>query len=85
MFKQTLKHLGDAARFKVTFFNEEADPTRLNEGCGAEFVQKEVRFPSGLDHQDFETQKCASFDGDADRLIYFFRESGKLVLIDGDK
>jgi len=30
--------------------------------------------------------KCASFDGDADRLVYFFQgEDSKLRIIDGDK
>lgn len=30
--------------------------------------------------------KCVSFDGDADRQIYFFGDhQGKLTVIDGDK
>ena len=31
--------------------------------------------------------RCVSVDGDADRIVYFFKEtdSGKFVLLDGDK
>lgn len=45
------------------------DPTLLNEGCGAEFVHKDVKLPTGV--SDSVCNKAASFDGDADRLIYF--------------
>ena len=44
-------------------------PTKLNEGCGAEFVHKENKIPSEVT-QNTPT-KCAAFDGDADRLMYF--------------
>lgn len=31
-------------------------------------------------------ERCAAFDGDADRLVYFYRDaSNGFVLIDGDK
>lgn len=70
----------------VRFFNDDLEPTKLNEDCGAEFVQKDQHFPTHFNDSSFKEIKCASFDGDADRLIYFFRdESDKLVLIDGDK
>jgi phosphoacetylglucosamine mutase len=63
----------------------------LNNGCGAEFVQKSKKLP-----RNFEENKSdcgvsngyciASFDGDADRLIYsFVDKSGNYHLIDGDK
>jgi phosphomannomutase len=29
--------------------------------------------------------KYASFDGDADRLIYFWKDADKALVIDGDK
>ena len=30
--------------------------------------------------------KCVSVDGDADRIVYFFKDtSGKFILLDGDK
>ena len=29
--------------------------------------------------------RCASIDGDADRLVYFMQPGGKFVLLDGDR
>ena len=42
---------------------------KLNDKCGAEFVHKESALPSEVGPST--ASKCASFDGDADRLIYF--------------
>ena len=56
----------------------------LNHNCGAEFVQKELRFPETFEGQTMV--RCAAFDGDADRVVYFTRTpEGELGLIDGDK
>ena len=41
----------------------------LNELCGAEFVQKERKFPRNFDSISVH-DKCACFDGDADRIVY---------------
>ena len=61
------------------------NPLVLNEGCGAEFVHKEGKLPSQFPDDD-SVMKGASFDGDADRLIYYFiRDDGKIDIIDGDK
>ena len=57
----------------------------LNEGCGAEFVQKERQLPRNFNPATHHGAKFASFDGDADRLVYFFTEDGNLGLIDGDR
>ncbi|KIH63588.1 hypothetical protein ANCDUO_06108 [Ancylostoma duodenale] len=38
--------------------------------CGADYVKIGQTFPANFDDVDV-TAKCASFDGDADRLIYF--------------
>lgn len=58
----------------------------LNEGVGADFVQKEKVVPRGFGSADVGF-RCASLDGDADRLVYFSIElnSNKIVLVDGDK
>lgn len=58
----------------------------LNEGVGADFVQKEKVMPSGFDPSDVGL-RCASFDGDADRLVYFLvqPDSKTIDLVDGDK
>ena len=59
------------------------NPEILNEGCGAEFVHKEVKHPSNIDASSSPV-KAACFDGDADRLIYF-KNGSKPIVIDGDK
>ncbi|KAF4362728.1 hypothetical protein G4B88_018346 [Cannabis sativa] len=59
----------------------------LNEGVGADFVQKEKVVPSGFGSQDVGI-RCASLDGDADRFVYFIvpsKNSDKIELVDGDK
>ncbi|XP_040998417.1 phosphoacetylglucosamine mutase-like [Juglans microcarpa x Juglans regia] len=60
----------------------------LNEGVGADFVQKEKVVPHGFGSQDIGL-RCASLDGDADRLVYFCVPSSKgcsdIELVDGDK
>ncbi|KAJ0261135.1 Phosphoacetylglucosamine mutase [Hirschfeldia incana] len=61
----------------------------LNEGVGADFVQKEKVVPLGFGLKDDVGVRCASFDGDADRLVYFYVSSessgDKIELLDGDK
>ncbi|XP_006358584.1 phosphoacetylglucosamine mutase [Solanum tuberosum] len=59
----------------------------LNEGVGADYVQKEKVAPRGFGPADAGL-RCASLDGDADRLVYFsviLNESNKIELVDGDK
>lgn len=60
----------------------------LNESVGADFVQKEKVVPLGFGLNDVG-MRCASFDGDADRLVYFYIPSNsstdKVELLDGDK
>lgn len=59
----------------------------LNERCGADFVQKEKVVPHGFGPEDVGV-RCASFDGDADRLVYFriiSASNTRIDLVDGDK
>ncbi|XP_026385423.1 phosphoacetylglucosamine mutase-like [Papaver somniferum] len=59
----------------------------LNQGVGADFVQKEKIVPSGFGQIDVG-KRCASLDGDADRFVYFHVLPGsnnKIELVDGDK
>lgn len=57
------------------------DDIKLNYQCGAEYVQKDQKFPC----QPESNVLYASFDGDADRLVFSFLENNKFQLIDGDK
>uniref|UniRef100_A0A0A8XUI9 Phosphoacetylglucosamine mutase n=1 Tax=Arundo donax TaxID=35708 RepID=A0A0A8XUI9_ARUDO len=55
--------------------------------CGADFVQKERVAPHGFSSDDVGV-RCASLDGDADRLVYFrvsSASSNDVNLVDGDK
>ncbi|PIO60952.1 phosphoglucomutase/phosphomannomutase, alpha/beta/alpha domain II, partial [Teladorsagia circumcincta] len=66
----------------IQFRNEDGE---LNHECGADYVKIGQVLPAGFDDVDVRA-KCASFDGDADRLIYF-RATGdgrKATLLDGD-
>ncbi|MCO5558686.1 hypothetical protein L7F22_012272 [Adiantum nelumboides] len=63
----------------------------LNELVGADYVQKEKKFPSGFGHPSELLKRCASLDGDADRIVFFYGkevEGGEAMspqLLDGDK
>ncbi|GAB2273711.1 hypothetical protein Dimus_008492 [Dionaea muscipula] len=59
----------------------------LNEGVGADFVQKEKVVPSSFGSNDVGL-RCASLDGDADRIVYFLvpqHDVNTINLVDGDK
>ena len=58
----------------------------LNEGCGAEHVKTLKTYPVGLEPGPGEL--CCSLDGDADRIMFFYREGGGAEgfrLLDGDR
>ena len=57
---------------------------RLNHNCGADYVEKEQKFPCTMEDID-EGERCCSLDGDADRIVYFTNKDGKLSLLNGDK
>lgn len=60
----------------------------VNEGCGAEFVQKGQLPPCGVSREMDENQLLCSFDGDADRIVFhgfWSSPSSRWILLDGDK
>ena len=58
----------------------------LNEGVGAEHCQKGRLPPAGFSAAADAGLRCASLDGDADRLVYHsFSAAGAWRLLDGDK
>ena len=62
------------------------DKKLLNNECGAEFIHKEVQYPTNYAPYTGPSTKACAFDGDADRLIYFTQgEANKPEIIDGDK
>ncbi|KFQ33771.1 Phosphoacetylglucosamine mutase, partial [Merops nubicus] len=57
---------------------------KLNHLCGADFVKVHQEPPRGIDMKPNE--RCCSFDGDADRIVYYYKDAaGRFHLIDGDK
>ncbi|KAJ1386557.1 Phosphoacetylglucosamine mutase [Sesbania bispinosa] len=67
--------------------NSSEDEGVLNDGVGADYVQKEKVVPSGFGSKDAGI-RCASLDGDADRLVYFSippESNSTIDLVDGDK
>jgi phosphoacetylglucosamine mutase len=67
-------------------------PVNLN--CGSDYVQKNQKVPNNSDNTNaFKNKRCASVDGDCDRLVYFSTteedeendEEEKFKLCDGDK
>lgn len=56
----------------------------LNYKCGADYVKVTQAPPEGMSYS--EGEKCVSFDGDADRIVYFYKNAdGHFRLLDGDK
>ncbi|KAI9737009.1 MAG: Phosphoacetylglucosamine Mutase [Cirrosporium novae-zelandiae] len=59
-------------------------PDTLNYQCGADFVKTQQRAPPSSKAAPLE--RCASFDGDADRIVYYYLDSnGTFKLLDGDR
>ncbi|GMY29822.1 phosphoacetylglucosamine mutase [Fagus crenata] len=82
---EVLKKMLDGLAIEVR--NSGKDGGVLNEGVGADYVQKEKVVPHGFGSQDLGI-RGASLDGDADRLVYFSvpsESSSKIDLVDGDK
>lgn len=57
---------------------------QLNLNCGADFVKTQQRAPLGV--KPIAWQRYASFDGDADRIVYYYADADDVFhLLDGDK
>ncbi|KAJ2399752.1 hypothetical protein GGI23_002460 [Coemansia sp. RSA 2559] len=57
---------------------------KLNNGCGADYVKTNQRQPLGMALE--RGARYCSFDGDADRIVYYYADdSGAFHLLDGDK
>ncbi|KFM77706.1 Phosphoacetylglucosamine mutase, partial [Stegodyphus mimosarum] len=79
-FKELLNYLN---LLKVHVFNDGSKGV-LNFKCGADYVKIEQKPPEGC--SIIAGKRYASFDGDADRLVYFYKDiKGIFHLLDGDK
>ncbi|KAH7045181.1 N-acetylglucosamine-phosphate mutase-like protein [Macrophomina phaseolina] len=70
---------------KIQVVNDDVHkPENLNVQCGADYVKTGQRAPPSSKAGPLE--RCASLDGDADRIVYYFNDKdGKFNLLDGDR
>lgn len=83
-----LKPLQDqlAGLLEIKPFNIGPGTEKLNKDCGAEHLQKKRLPPTEGGPEERVGKRFASFDGDADRVVfYYFQEDGTFSLQDGDK
>jgi phosphoacetylglucosamine mutase len=83
--KEFKKVVGDDL-FEIEVVNDHIDdPTVLNLNCGADFCKTQLKLPAGMVVPP--GTRCASFDGDADRLVYYYSdpETSQFCILDGDK
>jgi len=71
--------------FQVKLVNDDVvRPELLNLDCGADFVKTKQRAPPNPKPQP--GVRCCSFDGDADRLMYYWTDPQQgFVMLDGDR
>uniref|UniRef100_A0A673CFI6 Phosphoacetylglucosamine mutase n=1 Tax=Sphaeramia orbicularis TaxID=375764 RepID=A0A673CFI6_9TELE len=68
---------------QISLFND-GSQGKLNYQCGADFVKVQQKPPTGFKMNPGE--RYCSFDGDADRIVYYYTDSeGQFHLLDGDK
>ncbi|XP_023682381.1 phosphoacetylglucosamine mutase [Paramormyrops kingsleyae] len=68
---------------QISLFNK-GTGGKLNFQCGADYVKVQQGPPLGVEM--LVGQRCCSFDGDADRIVYYYSDSeGRFHLLDGDK
>ncbi|KAJ5443994.1 Phosphoacetylglucosamine mutase [Penicillium daleae] len=81
--RDLIKYLDSALDIKVV--NDDViNPDSLNFDCGADYVKTKQRAPPSSKAAPLD--RCASLDGDADRLVYYFvDESNVFRLLDGDR
>lgn len=72
----------------IKFINDNyLHPEKLNESCGADFVKTQQKLPNGVsaDFLQNDNNLYCSFDGDADRIVFYYIKDTKFHLLDGDK
>ncbi|KAI4882999.1 hypothetical protein NFI96_015796 [Prochilodus magdalenae] len=71
------------SELQVTLFND-GSSGKLNYLCGADYVKVHQKPPEGMGMGAGE--RCCSFDGDADRIVYYYNDPDRRFhLLDGDK
>eukprot|EP00049_Salpingoeca_infusionum_P007283 m.118235 g.118235 ORF g.118235 m.118235 type:complete len:533 (+) comp13650_c1_seq1:129-1727(+) len=78
-FRKTLAALGGIVQAEIV----NAGEGKLNHECGADYVKVQQGPPANMKIEDGD--RCVTFDGDADRVMYFFNKDGSFFLLDGDR
>ncbi|KAL9057177.1 MAG: hypothetical protein Q9162_002505 [Coniocarpon cinnabarinum] len=85
--KELIKHLPSSGQggIDIHVVNDAiAQPDMLNVQCGADYVKTQQRAPPSS--QAGPLDRCASLDGDADRLMYYYLDEDKnFNMLDGDR
>jgi len=74
---------------KINIYSDNIENDQLlNLNCGADFVKVQQKSPESL--PGTKLRRCVSFDGDADRVVYYYTEKGTddkgiFHLLDGDR
>ncbi|GAA99214.1 uncharacterized protein L969DRAFT_102588 [Mixia osmundae IAM 14324] len=82
--KALLEHIGDS-NLSIRITKDEIDTKgALNNSCGADYVKTQQKAPPGMNIASLD--RYCSFDGDADRIVYYYQDQdGQFRLLDGDK
>lgn len=86
-----VEELGSDAGLDIKVTHDDTKtPGALNSQCGADFVKTQQKAPPAVAmpaaQGTKEDPRFCSFDGDADRLIYYYaNKAGQFQLLDGDK
>ncbi|KAJ6020944.1 Phosphoacetylglucosamine mutase [Penicillium herquei] len=83
--RELIKVLDNAGGLDIKVVNDDViNPDALNFDCGADYVKTKQRAPPSS--KAVALDRCASLDGDADRLVYYFvDETNTFRLLDGDR
>lgn len=82
--QDAIKHL-PSDKLVIKVVNDKVESAAdLNSRCGADFVKTKQAAPGGFTGQ--ANERWASFDGDADRIVYYFLDdNSNFQLLDGDR
>lgn len=84
---QLTSYIGETLPFKA-LDDDTTTPGALNHQCGADYVKTKQSPPPSIASAGILKSgvRCCSFDGDADRIVYYYLRDGKTFrLLDGDK
>jgi phosphoacetylglucosamine mutase len=83
-FMKVLEVVGPQA-LKINIYSDNiGNDQLLNLNCGADFVKVQQKSPESLPPSLL--RRCVSFDGDADRVVYYYTDGDKIFhLLDGDR